>query len=726
MSTSDAAQLEWQSFYDLIEGTPERVFLREVSNARRPLDYARLKSFIAQEIPLHTFGIGQGDRLCVVIPNGPEAAVCFLGMSLFCTYAPLSTKLTPSALQFEFEDLPAKAVVVMSGLDDDNEVLRVAKLCGDLPIIELSPSAHDVGLFTLQWRPGSKHIPALTVGRVWPTRNDVALVLHTSGTTNKPKVVPLSHGNIGCGGLCIKSTLGLKLEDVCINIMPLFHIHGISVNVLVTALSGSSLYATTGFAGGEAFFEALLASPQPTWYSAVPTMHIDILNYAEACVAKRGAAPPHKLEFARNCSASLLPSVAQRMEQVLDLEVLPTYAMTESMPIASNPRPRSKNVRKLRSVGLSGGPTILVLRDPPENTEVCDVDEEGHICVRGECVTKGYEVKDHMKADPNKTSFTADGFLCTGDKGFVDGDGHLNISGRFKEIINRGGEKISPMEVEDVLIRHPAISEMICFAAPHNFLIEVVGAAVVLHQGESLRVENLRSFGQKQGLNMIWLPETLVIMDQIPKGMTGKPARIGLAATLQLPEIKDGDVPTTWDVAEVPANKKRFPPAPLSVAREDSLIDDYLAIERSPAPSKIALEKMHDYWNARPVVPQGLGLDREAWASALLSYLVPALSNEVGRILGLPVEDIALDIPLYSCGFDSITLLRFQCRIFDVIGTKIPLSVRFCTWNSMQACVCVCVCVCAGVRACMISNTHIMPTYRISRVTAWKRSPTPL
>jgi acyl-coenzyme A synthetase/AMP-(fatty) acid ligase len=265
MSASDAAQLEWKSFYDLIEGTPDRVFLREVGNARRPLDYAKLKSFIAEGISLHEFGVGQGDRLCVVIPNGPEAAVCFLGMSLFCTYAPLSTKLTPSALKFEFEDLPAKAVVVMSGLQDDSTVLRVAKECGNLPIIELSPSEQDVGLFTLQWRPGSEQIPALKVGRVWPTRDDVALVLHTSGTTNKPKVVPLSHGNIGCGGLCIKSTLGLKLEDICINVMPLFHIHGIAVNVLVTALSGSSLYATTGFAGGAAFFEALAESPPPTW-----------------------------------------------------------------------------------------------------------------------------------------------------------------------------------------------------------------------------------------------------------------------------------------------------------------------------------------------------------------------------------------------------------------------------------------------------------------------------
>ena len=693
MSTFDAAQLEWQSYYDLIEGTPDRVFLREVGNARRPLDYAKLKSFIAKEIYLHAFGIGQGDRLCVVIPNGPEAAVCFLGMSLFCTYAPLSTKLTPSALKFEFEDLPAKAVVVMTGLQDDSEVLLVAKECGDLPVIELSPSAQDVGLFTLKWRPGSKQIPPLEVGRVWPRRDDVALVLHTSGTTNKPKVVPLSHGNIGCGGLCIKSTLGLKLEDICINVMPLFHIHGISVNVLVTALSGSSLYATTGFAGGSAFFEALQESPPPTWYSAVPTMHIDILNYAEAYVAKHGAAPMHKLEFARNCSASLLPSVAQRMEQVLDLEVLPTYAMTESMPIASNPRPRSKNARKLRSVGLSGGPTILVLRDPPENTQVCDVEEEGHICVRGECVTKGYEVKDHMTADPNLTSFTADGFLCTGDKGFVDCDGHLNISGRFKEIINRGGEKISPMEVEDVLISHPAIREMICFAVSHSLLGEVVGAAVVLHKDESLQVEKLRSFGLKQGLSVIWLPELMVIMDQIPKGMTGKPARIGLAATLQLPEMHDGDVPTTWDVADVPAYKKKVP-APLSIQREDSLIENYLAVERSPAPAKPAFSSQ--------------GLDREAWASCLLSYLVPALSSEVARILGLPHEDIALDLPFCNLSFDSLSLSRFQERIRVVIGPKIPLVVR----------VCVCINACMCVSEWCDMKIHTLYIRRFSRSTA--------
>ena len=203
----------------------------------------------------------------------------------------------------------------------------------------------------------------------------------------------------------------------------------------------------------------------------------------------------------------------------------------------------------------------------------------------------------------------------------------------------------------------------------------------MLRQDESLQVEQLRSFGLKQGLSAIWLPEVMVIMDQIPKGMTGKPARIGLAATLQLPEMQDGDVPATWDVADVPANKKRVP-APLSV--QDSLIEDYLAIERSrspaktPAPAKSAL------------TPQGL--DRDGWASTLLSYLVPALSSEVARILGLPHEDISLETPFCNLSFDSFSLTRFQERIRVVIGPKIPLVVRVCILNMhMHVCVCVCV-----------------------------------
>ena len=662
LTAKQAWQQTWNCHFDLIEERSDRIFLREVGGTRKPLDYARLKRFIADDLNLHQFGITQGDRLCVIIPNGPEAAVCFLGMSLFCTYAPLSTKLTPSALQFEFEDLPAKAIVVWAGLPDSDDILKVATSCGNLPVIELVPSTEDVGLFKLQWRSGTAQLSPHIAGRVWPTRDDVALVLHTSGTTNKPKVVPLSHGNISCGGLCISSTLRLSKSDICINIMPLFHIHGISVNVLVTALAGSSLYATTGFAGGEEFFRALQESPPPTWYSAVPTMHQEILNHAEEHKAKHGAAPHHHLKFARNCSAALLPSVGERMESVMGVEVLCTYAMTESMPIATNPRQGSQ--RKLRSVGFSGGPEILVMRDPEYNynTEVCRPNEEGHICVRGECVTLGYETKGHMSEDPNIKAFTEKGFLCTGDKGYVDSDGHLVLSGRFKEIINGGGEKISPMEVEDVLITHPAIREMICFAMPHKMLGEVVGAAVVLHPDNILELEKLRSFALKQGMQAKWLPETMVLMSAIPKGSTGKPARIGLAAKLQLPEMQEGDAPVCWDIAD---NSAQQPVDPVSdsdasdSALPRTLHDSFLAVERSPI---------------RVGSTTSVGLSRETWASTLLTYLMPALSNEIAGILGLPREDVSDEIPLGNLSFDSLSLMRFRQKLRDAIGILVPLT----------------------------------------------------
>jgi pyochelin synthetase len=646
LTAHEAWKQTWQSHYDLLPDT-DRVFLREVNSRRRPLDYARLKSFIGEDLNLHDFGIGQGDRLCVVIPNGPEAAVCFMGMSLQCTYAPLSTKLTRAALKFEFVDLPATAVVVFAGLPDSDDILTVAASCGNLPIIEMFPSVDDVGLFTLQWRKGSKQLLPLSTGRVWPKREDVALVLHTSGTTNKPKVVPLTHGNISTGGLCIMSTLGLTPDDVCINIMPLFHIHGISVNVLVTALSGASVYATTGFTDGAGFFDALRQSPPPTWYSAVPTMHQEILNFAEKHQSRNGgAAPKHHLLFARNCSAALLPSVGKRMENVLGLQVICTYAMTESMPIASNPRRGGR--RDLRSVGFSGGPEILVMKDPEKNKnlEICGPNEEGHICVRGECVTHGYEYhKSHMKVDPNIQAFTKDNFLCTGDKGYVDSNGHLVISGRFKEIINRGGEKISPMEVEDVLMTHAAIDNMICFAAPHEQLGEVVGAAVVLHKGETLELVQLRSFASKKGVAQQWLPETMVTMNDIPKGMTGKPARIKLAEKLQLPKIKLGDARKCWDAFVSPTGVL---PASLSKPR---------AAKDHP-----------------PLLQLPLALNRESWESVLLAYLMPALMSEAATILGLPREDMSDEIPLCNLSFDSLSLKYFREKIYSVLGVRVPLG----------------------------------------------------
>lgn len=245
----------------------------------------------------------------------------------------------------------------------------------------------------------------------------------------------------------------------------------------------------------------------------------------------------HSLRLVRNCSAALLPTVAESLEVALEAVVMPTYAMTESMPICSNPR---HGTRKLRSVGPAAGPLIRVLAQHPDATEL-GVGEEGEVTVQGGPVTSGYEFRAHMDMDPNVEAF-AEGWLRTGDKGWLDEDGYLYLSGRFKEIISRAGEKISPFEVEDALRSHQAVADLVAFAVPHTTLGEVVGVAAVLHDGQSLTIKGLRSWAVSgDRLQGKWLPELLVRMPSIPKGPTGKPARINLAQRLGLDAL-DGEV----------------------------------------------------------------------------------------------------------------------------------------------------------------------------------------
>lgn len=225
-----------------------------------------------------------------------------------------------------------------------------------------------------------------------------------------------------------------------------------------------------------------------------------------------------------------MPSAAEALERVLKLDVMPTYAMTESMPIASNPRYGS---RKLRSVGPKAGPDMAIMTGYPD-CSLLPVGEEGEVVVRDGPVTSGYEVRDHMDCNPNIESF-GDGWLRTGDKGWIDADGYLYLSGRFKEIINRSGEKISPFEVEDALRIHEAVSDLISFSVPHEMWGEVVGVAAVLREGKTLSLKELRTWAvARDQLQPKWLPEALVKMPMIPKGPTGKPARINLARKLQL------------------------------------------------------------------------------------------------------------------------------------------------------------------------------------------------
>eukprot|EP00927_Polykrikos_kofoidii_P046172 TRINITY_DN40373_c0_g1_i1.p1 TRINITY_DN40373_c0_g1~~TRINITY_DN40373_c0_g1_i1.p1 ORF type:complete len:596 (+),score=78.14 TRINITY_DN40373_c0_g1_i1:49-1788(+) len=535
----EALDKRWTTFFDHLPDSTTP-FLHAV-DGRAPLRFDCLKMFIvsdAVDIP----GLARDDRLCTAIPTGPEAAVCFFAFALRCAFAPSSLGLSREEFEFEFLDLPAKALVVFTreSLEQEEyaqscDAVSVARKTNVEKILELTPSPVVAGLFKLSKHAASRPVRGELLGNplLSVRREDIALVLHTSGTTKKPKIVPLTHANITCGALCISSTILPKPEDVCVNAMPLFHIHGLIVNILMPAVSQSQVVCLPGVFNVRTFHAALGTDPQPTWYSAVPTMHLQILQVAQQMALATGKPPEHKLVLARNCSAALVPSVAEDMEATLRVSVMPTYAMTESMPIASNPR---YGVRKLRSVGPKAGPSLRIMSPHPDNS-VLPVGVEGEVAVREGPVTSGYEIRNHMDADPNVESF-GDGWLRTGDKGWLDSDGYLYLSGRFKEIINRAGEKISPFEVENALRTHPAINDMIAFAVPHTTLGEVVGVAVKLNDCRKLTIRELRAYAIKEGrLQSKWIPEILVRLPTIPKGPTGKPVRINLSSKLGIEPV---------------------------------------------------------------------------------------------------------------------------------------------------------------------------------------------
>jgi len=534
---AEALAQEWTTFYDLLPDSEEP--LLHSTDGRKPLGLKALKAFCVSD-EVEVLGLERTDRLCTAIPNGPEAAVAFFAFALRCTFAPLNIGLSREEYEFEFLDLPAKALVVQDkdSLSEEDQTqsgnaIGVARKAKVEKLLELFPSTEIAGLFSLKKHTAGRPLKGPAMGNPLASvkREDLALVLHTSGTTKKPKIVPLTHANIACGALCIVSTVQMKKEDVCNNTMPLFHIHGLIVNVLASAIAGAQIVCVPGVFAVQKFYAALQAQPEPTWYSAVPTMHLQVLHYAQEVGPAKAR---NKLELIRNCSAALVPSVAEELEKVLEVALMPTYAMTESMPICSNPR---YGARKLRSVGPMAGPNMAIMAGHPDNSFL-PVGEEGEVVVKDGPVTAGYEFREHMDSNPNTEGF-GDGWLRTGDKGWIDTDGYLYLSGRFKEIINRAGEKISPFEIEDVIRQHPALKDGIAFAVPHTSLGEVVGIAAVLKDGQKLSIKELRGWcvdGAK--LQSKWVPEFLVTMPAIPKGPTGKPARINLAKRLDLPPLE--------------------------------------------------------------------------------------------------------------------------------------------------------------------------------------------
>lgn len=446
-----------------------------------------------------------------MVENGPHAASAFLAIASAAVCAPLNPAYRAAELDFYLSDLRAQAVVVGSTVD--TPVRDVASRLG-VEIIDLHDDASlPAGLFALD----GGTVPDDRV--VVPRPGAEALVLHTSGTTARPKIVPLAHGNLAASARNVADTLALGSADRCLNVMPLFHIHGLVAGLLASLHAGGSVGCTPGF--HQLRFFDWLRQLRPTWTTAVPTMYQAVLERAER---DPDLVADHGLRFVRSSSAALPVTVLEGIERVLGVPVIEAYGMTEAAhQMASNPLPPA--ARKPGSVGRPAGPEITILDG---NGTTLPADEVGEVAIRGENVFAGYEANP----DANSAAFV-DGWFRTGDEGRIDADGYLVLQGRLKEIINRAGEKVSPLEVDDVLLRHPGVAQAVTFGVPHDRLGEEVAAAVVLREPGSIAEHDLQDF-VSQTVAPFKVPRRIVLVNEIPKGPTGKLQRLGLAKRLDL------------------------------------------------------------------------------------------------------------------------------------------------------------------------------------------------
>lgn len=482
---------------------------------RSRMTYRELRALVAETVAgLNGAGLGRDDRIAIVLPNGPEMAAAFVAIAAGFVTAPLNPAYREEEFDFYLSDLKAAALVIQKGMESPSRAVAARR---GVPVIELEPALDGpAGLFRLSGElPGGRG-PKST-GFSGP--DDLALILHTSGTTSRPKMVALSQANICASAGHIGATLRLSEADRCLNVMPLFHIHGLIAAVLSSLAAGGSIWCSPGF--NALRFFSWMDEALPTWYTAVPTMHQAILARAER---NREIIMRRPLRFIRSSSSSLPPQVMAELEAVFGAPVIESYGMTEAAhQMASNPLP--PGVRKPGTVGLPAGPEIAIMG---EDGSLLPPGQVGEVVIRGPNVTKGYL----ENPEANAAAFR-NGWFRTGDQGVFDADGYLSITGRLKEIINRGGEKISPREVDEALLDHPAVAQAVAFAMPHDKLGEEVAAAVVLKQGAEASERELRDF-VAQRLADFKVPRKVLILDEIPKGATGKLQRIGLAQKLGL------------------------------------------------------------------------------------------------------------------------------------------------------------------------------------------------
>ncbi len=451
---------------------------------------------------LRAAGAEPGTLVSMVLGNDVAFVETFLAVTRAgAQAAPLNPAYTTDEFISSIEDAHAHVAVL------DPEAASAWEATRSLDVPSVSATMGDGGV-RLE-RDGAL-VPS--DGRIQPPDpGSVALFLHTSGTTSRPKGVPLTHANIVASAQNTVRTYRLGPEDATMAVMPLFHVHGLIGVVLSTLASGGRIVLPPRFSAST--FWPQVRDEGATWYSGSPTIHQILLARADDDQAPRGA-----FRFIRSCSAALAPTVLEQVEARFEAPVVEAYGMTEaSHQIASNPLPPGE--RRTSTVGHQTGVEVAVM---DESGSLLPATTEGEVVIRGPNVTHGY--RDNPEA--NAASFS-DGWFRTGDQGVIAGDGYVALTARIKEIINRGGEKIAPLEVDAALMRHGAVAEAIAFGVPDAKYGEEVHAAVVL-RGEA-SPDDLQRFAAEH-LASFKVPKVIHVVDELPRTATGKVQRRHVAA----------------------------------------------------------------------------------------------------------------------------------------------------------------------------------------------------
>ena len=482
------------TLFDLLRPAPGNSAAIVVPEQNLTITYDGLRNQVeAVAEGLAAAGVQRDDRVGIALGNGLPTIVSFLAASIAGTAAPLNPAYREDEFRFYLEDTSARVLLLPP--DGAEEARRAAGDSVRIIPVDMDPG----GTVQLGGVSGRRAVKAPDVG-------DTALVLHTSGSTGRPKRVPLTHGALSISAVNVARTYELTGDDVSLCVMPLFHVHGLVASTLATFATGGTVVVPSKFS--PLSFWRTAQDHRATWYSAVPTLHQLLLARAGSGATRPAGA--ERLRFIRSCSASLAPQVMHDLEAAFGAPVLEAYGMTEAAhQMASNPLPPA--ARKPGSVGPGTGVRISIMDDQGRRLKV---GERGEVVIQGPNVIRGYE----NNPEANATSFFGDWFR-TGDQGFVDEDEYLVLVGRLKELINRGGEKISPREIDEVLLQHPKVAEAVCFGVPHPTWGEEVAAAVVLR--EPLAESDLLAYCRDH-LADFKRPKQIHITDTIPRTATGK------------------------------------------------------------------------------------------------------------------------------------------------------------------------------------------------------------